>query len=198
MSGLVIEATARDVQGTTRAKLRTAQQIPAVIYGHGLEATSIAVPEKPFQGSAMVRKALVVVKLGNQTINAMVHDVQLDPLSRKVLHIDFIKVNLDEPIDIKVPLQLTGIEAVERRQGIVQQQTREVALHALPQQAPEFLTVDVSSLAVGHHLTMADLTLPQGVELRSDVHEVIVSVIAAKRTSTTDEPAAEGVSTEEA
>lgn len=187
MNGLVIEASERDVKGTTRATLRAQQLVPAVVYGHGMEPITIAVSEKLFQGTTAIGKTLAKMKVGGKTMDVMVHAVQRDPVSRTVLHVDFYKVNLSEPIDVKIPLHVAGIEAVERKRGIVQQQTREVTIHVLPQNAPEVLTVDVSDLDVGDHFTVGDLSLPKGAELRSEPSEVIVSVLAAKRATVTDE-----------
>ncbi len=187
MNGLVIEASPREVHGTTRAKLRRAQRVPAVVYGHGMESMPISVPDKLFSGASSLRKALVQLKLDGKTMDVMVHDVQRHPISRAVLHVDFYKVNLNEPIDVKIPVHLTGTETVERKGGIVQQQTREVVIHVLPQDAPEVLTVDVSTIEIGEHLSVGDITLPAGAELRSDPAEVIVSVLAAKRAAAEEE-----------
>lgn len=189
MNGFVIEASSRSARDMTRAKLRAKQQVPGVVYGHGMEPTPIAVPEKQFAHGGMLGKALVQLKLDGQTMDVMIHALQRHPISRAVLHVDFYKVDLNEPMDIKIPLHVTGIEAVEHKRGIVQQQTREVTIHVLPQSAPEVLNVDVSGLDIGEHLTVGDISLPEGSELKSDPAEVIVSVLAAKRAAADDEAA---------
>jgi large subunit ribosomal protein L25 len=195
-----VEAKVRETSGSTLTKLRNEGSIPAVVYGNGMKAMAIAVPEKAFVTDTGVHKGLVELTVDGNKLNAMVHDVQRHPVSKKVLHIDFYQVRLDQPIDTKVQLHVQGIEEVERRRGIVQQQLREVEVHALPHATPEYLTVDVTALEVGEHLSAGDIELPDGVTLRSDAAEVVASVLSAKRsteTETSEEETAEVVESAE-
>jgi len=182
-----LQARVRDTAGSTLTQLRREGYIPAVIYGEGIEPTNISVPEKAFTGEAALHKTLVELDVNGQKINAMVHVLQRHPVSKKILHIDFYKVRLDQPIDTKIPVHVHGTEAVEKRRGIVQQQLREVEVHALPNATPEYLTVDVSNLDAGQHITVSDMELPAGVTLKSEGTEVVVAVLASKRVAETPE-----------
>lgn len=193
MDQQVVQATTRDTHGSTLTKLRLQGEIPGVVYGNGQASTPISVPEKAFTGEGGVRRSFVELVVDGKKVNAMVHDIQRHPVSKKVLHIDFYEVRMDQPIDSKVSVNIQGIEAVERRRGIVQQQLREVEVHALPSATPEYLNVDVSGLDIGDHLSAVDISLPAGVTLRSEPSEVVVTVLAAKHTgdTTTEETAGE-------
>lgn len=186
----VLEARMRDTTGSTLSHLRREGYIPGVVYGEGVEATPIAVPEKAFTGDSALHKTLVELNINGEKLNAMIHELQRHPVSKKILHIDFYKVRLDQPIDTKIPVHIHGIEAVEKKRGIIQQQVREVEVHALPNATPEFLTVDVSSLDVGQHVYVSDIELPAGVSIKSEGNEVVAAVLAAKRGS--DAEAEEG------
>jgi large subunit ribosomal protein L25 len=191
MKAQVIEAIPRDMNGSTLTKLRATGEIPAIVYGIGSDPTPISVSEKAFQGFSALRKSLVELTVAGKKVNTIVQDVQRHPVTKKILHIDFLQVDLNQPIDTKVPLHVVGIEEVERRGGVVQQQTHEVELHALPQSMPEVLTVDVSDLEVGESVSVGTIKIPSGVEFRSDPNEVVASVIAGRRDATSAETEAE-------
>lgn len=191
MKAQVIEAIPRDTNGSTLTKLRASGEIPAIVYGLGLDPTPISVSEKAFQGFSALRKSLVELTVAGQKLNTIVQEVQRHPVTKKILHIDFLQVDLNQPTDTKVPVHVVGIEEVERRGGIVQQQTHEVELHALPRSMPEVLTVDVSDLEVGESVSVGTIKIPSGVEFRSDPNEVVASVIAGRGAATSAETEAE-------
>lgn len=197
MDHQVLEAEVRDTHGSTLTRLRKGGRVPAVVYGNGMPATAISVSEKAFVGESPLRSGLVELTLDGTKVNAMIHQIQRHPVSQDVLHIDFYQVNLNEPIDSKIPVYVHGVEEVERRHGIVQQQLREVEVHALPEKTPEYLSVDVSNLENGEHLSLGDIELPGDVTLRSDTAEVVVSVLVSKRTAETEEETEEAEETEE-
>ncbi|QQE79406.1 50S ribosomal protein L25 [Alicyclobacillus sp. SO9] len=197
MNHPVLEAEVRDTHGSTLARLRKGGRVPAVVYGNGMPATAISVLDKAFIGENPLRSGLVQLALDGKKVNAMIHQIQRHPVSLDILHIDFYQVNLNEPIDSKIPVHVHGVEEVERRRGIVQQQLREVEVHALPEKTPEYLSVDVSNLENGDHLSLGDIELPAGVELRSDAAEVVVSVLVSKRTAETEEDSSEAAEVEE-
>jgi large subunit ribosomal protein L25 len=102
--------------------------------------------------------------------------VQRDPVTGRLIHVDFAPVNMQERIEVTVPLHVVGESPGSEEGGVLQQVAYEVRIESLPGDIPQELTIDVSSLGMGENLTLADLTLPEGVTLISEPEEVAVTV----------------------
>ncbi|MCL6549048.1 MAG: 50S ribosomal protein L25 [Alicyclobacillus sp.] len=180
-------------QSSSLRALRRAGRIPAVLYGRGMEPIKLSVPEKELAGRGL-GKAFAKLTVDGRDYDVLVQEVQRHPVTGKLLHVDFHAVDQGQPVDIRLPVHVAGIEDVERRGLVVQQQTREVEVRALPKDTPEYLEVDIRHLDAGDHLSVADLPLPPGVMLRSDPDEVLVTVLAPRRGAdeAEDQAAAEG------
>ncbi|WP_018131775.1 50S ribosomal protein L25 [Effusibacillus pohliae] len=165
-----------------RNRIRREGGVPAVLYGRNVESTPISIDADSFKTiAAQNGRGLVELDIeGIGRHHAIIHHIDRDPLNRQVLHIDFHAVSLDEPVDVEVPVYLNGLEAVEKRGGVIQQQMREVLVRALPVDVPEYLVEDISHMDIGNNLRVKDLQVPAKCEIKSDPEEVIVSVIAAK------------------
>jgi large subunit ribosomal protein L25 len=196
MSELTIEVQERTATGTNNnRRLRSRGQIPAVIYGAGLGALPIHVERKRFVD--LLRKsggdnAVFLLKLGDgsQERHAMIRDVQLDPITREIMHLDFLRVVMTEKVRVTVAVELTGIaHGVKVEAGVLDFSHREVHVECLPGDIPARLELDVTELHLGHHLTAGDLKLPGGVTLLDEPERVLVSVMHAKTEAV---PVAEG------
>lgn len=183
MSELTIEVHERAVRGSGASrKLRAAGKIPAVVYGGGRESVAIEVDARVLQ--ELLRKsgsehAIFLLKLGDsgKSRHTMIRDLAIDPISRRILHVDFQRVNLKEKVRVSVPIELLGTPfGVKDEGGVLDFVTREVEIESLPGQIPPHLELDVSELHIGQHLEAGELTLPEGVELLDDVDRVLVSV----------------------
>jgi large subunit ribosomal protein L25 len=187
-----LEAQVRSLtQAGALRRLRESGWIPGIVYGHSHQPVSISVPESWFSHHHVRGNVFVKLNVGGEVIDAIVRDYQRDPLSKRIQHIDFFRVDVQSKIDGSVPVHLHGLSQVERRGGIVQQQLRELHIRALPTEVPEYVSVDVAGLHIGDQVKVKDVLLPPGVELRSDADEVIASVVAPKQTvnsTTADEP----------
>ncbi|MCL6445963.1 MAG: 50S ribosomal protein L25 [Alicyclobacillus sp.] len=180
-----VEMTAQlrtETSGAALRALRSAGFVPAVVYGSQMTPLAISVPAKWFDSAAASGKTLVSLRVNGQTMDVMVQDIQRDPVSRRVTHVDFYRVDMARMLDVRVPVHVNGSEEVERRGGIVQQQAREVEVTARPADAPQYISVDVSHLRPGDHITAGELVLPPQVTLKSDPAEVVVSILAPKQT----------------
>lgn len=181
-----LEAKPRPESGKGPAKrLRRAGQIPAVAYGKNLPATSLAVSPK------VLLKALTsehgrnsVIQLdvdGGESIMVMVRDYSYHPVTRELLHADFVQIKLDEPVDVEVPFETVGRAAGVVLGGTLQQVFRKLPVRCLPQQIPTKIQADVTSLGLNAHLKVADLALPEGVSVRLPAEQTIVSISAPER-----------------
>jgi large subunit ribosomal protein L25 len=103
-------------------------------------------------------------------------DVQRDPVSGRLIHVDFAPVNMQERIEVTVPLHVVGESPGAEEGGVLQQVAYELQIESLPGDIPQELTLDVSTLSMGENLTLADVALPEGVTLISDPEEVAATV----------------------
>jgi large subunit ribosomal protein L25 len=111
----------------------------------------------------------------------IVKDQHRDPVRGRVLHIDLLKVRLDEKIQSTVALELEGIEDAPgvREGGVLEQVTREVNVSALPTDIPDRIVVDVSGLGIAENMLLSAVTPPSGVELLDDLEETVVATVTA-------------------
>ncbi len=201
-NALQVEIREGKGKGVAR-KLRAAGRIPAVCYGKKDAAVPLSVDPK------VLRHLLEHSDAGMNTIISLdvagggdlqgrmvlLRDLQKDPVRGRFLHADFYTVDLEQKVEVSVPLQLTGKAAGVELGGILDQQLREIDLECLPLAIPRLVEVDVSPLMLGDSLHIRDISLPEGVTLRSDPDLSIVSVVAPSKA---EEEAPEAVEGEEA
>ncbi|MDY7101091.1 MAG: 50S ribosomal protein L25 [Actinomycetota bacterium] len=177
---VILEAeTGRTTGSRDASRLRKAGRIPAVVYGKGEPATLLSV-DWPDLRKALTTEAgtNAVLRLrygGNETL-AMVRELQRHPVRWDVLHVDFVSIDRNVEIEVEVPIVLTGeAEEVSRAGGLVDQSLYHLAIYALPGAIPNELEVDISGLEVGSTLTVADITLPDGVRTEVEDDEPVAS-----------------------
>ena len=128
----------------------------------------------------------------------MIRHMQLDPVSRQVIHIDFQRVQMDQKVRVTVPVELVGTAyGVKTEGGLLDFVTREVHIESLPGDIPKHLECDVSHLHIGQHVEAKDLKIPPGVTLLDEPDRVIVSLSHARlEAAPAAEEAAEGEAAE--
>ena len=174
-----LQAKERSERGKNAARrLRASGMVPAVLYGGDGDATALAVPDKivDYTLHHMGDNALYDIDLGSGGSTARIVDVQRDPVSGRLMHVDFAPVNMRERIEVTVPLHVVGEAPGTEEGGVLQQVAYEVHVESLPGDIPQELTIDVSSLGMGENLTLADVALPEGVTLISNPEEVAATV----------------------
>ena len=179
-----LEAREREGRGKNDARrLRAQGMVPAVLYGDGGGAgsTVLAVPAKvvDYTLQHVGDNALYDLKLGGQDdATVRVVDVQRNPVSGRLVHVDLAPVNMRERIVVTVPLTVAGADNSPgvTEGGVLDQVAYELEVESLPGDIPQGLTLDVSGLQIGDNLTLADVELPEGVELISDPEEVAATV----------------------
>lgn len=184
---LTIEVNRREATGkSANRRLRRDEMIPAVVYGGGKEPISIQLPRKTlidlFKAGGSDNR-IFLLKLGEtgQSRHAMIRDMQIDPITRKVEHVDFMRIDMSKRIRVRVHVTLEGVAyGVRSEGGLLDFVTREVEVECLPTAIPQELRVDVSEVRVGQHLEVKDLRLPEGVKVLDETDRVILSVAHAK------------------
>lgn len=160
--------------------IRKEGNIPAVVYGAGVENTSISVPAPEFKKVYKQAGETTTISLafdGTQ-VPVLIHDMQLDPIKGFAIHVDFLAVDLKKEITASVPVEFIGIsEAVKSGVGVLVKVLHEVEVSALPTDMPHTLEVDISKLAtLDDNVIAADIKLPKGVTLVTGAEEVIAAV----------------------
>lgn len=181
-------------------KLRREGKIPGVVYGREISPSPVAVEEKDLLALLRTHPNAVLelnTSAGNKQ-NVMITDVQRDGLTRKVLHIDFMKINMNEKIKTEVRIELTGDSTGVREGGILQTISHEIEVECLPTNIPDSIEVDISGLGVGENLLVKDISAPQGVEIKSDLDMVIVTILAPQKELSEEEAADAAVELKEA
>ncbi len=183
MSELVLEVHRRDAIGkNANRRLRAGGEVPAVVYGAGLDPAPIRVPERKvleILRSGSGSNAVFLLKLHgtDKKRHAMIRELQTDALTGEMIHIDFQRILMDQTVRVMVPVELEGeAEGVKTEGGLIDFVTREVEVECLPGVIPTHIVLDVTDLHVGQHVEAGDLELPEGVELHADPERVIISL----------------------
>ncbi|MGV3721266.1 MAG: 50S ribosomal protein L25 [Actinomycetota bacterium] len=151
-------------------RLRSAGQIPGVIFGHG-DPEPIKAPARAISEFLRHHAAGGMVDLvlgGAAPTPALLRHLDRDPITGRVTHLELQRVNLSETIKATVPLTFTGEETLIKNELVLQRQTSEIEVHARADALPDEIVIDVSEQEAGTSIRIADLKLPQGVEATAD------------------------------
>ncbi|MFN7966424.1 MAG: 50S ribosomal protein L25 [Acidobacteriota bacterium] len=164
-------------------RLRNAGQIPAVVYGGGVAPESILFDARPvlqLLSTEGGRNSLIHLKIGDRELRRMVmlKEVQVHPITGRLLHADFARVEMDRKIVVDVPVHIVGTAVgVKSEGGLLDLIHRTVRVKVLPAEIPSFIELDVTELHTGQHVEASELKLPTGVELVMSPHDTIVTVL---------------------
>lgn len=182
----------------TRASRRLRRQglIPAIIYGRGAEAVSVAVDRKELNAALSTeagRNVLINLEVegASEPALTLAREIQRDPIKGDLLHVDFIAISRHEAIEASVPVHLVGESPAVTIGLIIETHAVSVTVSCLPTETPPFLNVSVAGLAeVGDSLKAADIELPDGVVLVTDPEESIAVVVPPPVIAVEEEAAA--------
>ena len=180
MRALAIEK--REATGKGAAKrLRRAGKVPAIFYGGPAPVNVSVDPHDIYRlihghegGTQLLQ---VTFAGGGDTRMAIIRDMQFNPVSEDLIHVDLQEVAMDKPIQVAVPLRHVGEPVgVKDTHGILEMILREVQVSCLPGVIPEVITADVTRLAIHDVLTVGDLVVPEGVRLLTDAGQAVATV----------------------
>src|SRR5947199_6566453 len=172
-----LQVKERERRGSADARrLRREGFIPGVLYGSGKQPHAISIPERELRrvltGQGGLHAILDVVVEGKNTTHASIlKDYQQDPIRGHISHVDLHEVRLDRPIQAAVTVQLVGEPAGAKEGGVLSQVQREINVEALPMEIPEHVDLDVTGMAIGDTLRVADLGAIQGATFLDDPEE---------------------------
>ncbi|HEY2330724.1 MAG TPA: 50S ribosomal protein L25 [Acidimicrobiales bacterium] len=179
MPEITLTADTGRATGTSSSnRLRGEGRIPAVLYGQGVDATSVSVDRRELRAALHTdagHNALINLEVGGSRHLTIVKSLQRHPVRNDVVHVDFIVVDRNEAITVDVPITLVGeAHEVEIAQGTLDQVLYSLTLQAKPGSIPNEIVVDVSALTIGDSIRVGDLSLPAGVSTEIDPDEAVV------------------------
>jgi len=177
-----LTVTPREGAGKSVARrLRRSGKTPGILYGGPIPVNIAVDPREVFRiihGHEGSTQLLRVTFAGSKDSRMVIlRDLQLDPVSEDLVHVDLQEVNMDKPIQVTVALRHVGEPiGVRDTQGILEMVLREIQVSCLPANIPEDITADVSNLAIGDVLTVAELAVPDGVRVLTDKAQAVATV----------------------
>jgi len=187
---ITAEIRARAGKGASRS-IRKSNNVPAVIYGEKKAPIAIELNGRDFETllkTPALRTKLFNIKTPNGVEDAMLMDIQYHPISDKVIHADFKRINVKEPVNVVVPVEVINIETSKgiKLGGVLNFAVRKVALRGLVQNIPEKITIDLTNLNIGETVHGSDLVLPAGIELGLHQAELAFATIGGKMAEEAD------------
>jgi large subunit ribosomal protein L25 len=190
-----LQVSSRAVAGSRSARrLRRSGLVPGVVYGGDTAPLAFTVDARTLRNTLAHAHAVLEVALdGGRTQPVIVKDLQRHPVRGDIVHIDLLRVRMDQAITATVALELVGADAAPGvvQGGILTQEARELTIEALPGDIPDSITLDVSSLDINETVTVSAVTAPEGVRLADDSETVVATI-----TPPTVEPVEEEIETE--
>jgi large subunit ribosomal protein L25 len=189
---LVLKAQIRNVGGSKHAAaLREKGMVPAVVYGHKEEPVSIALNEHDFLATLLHGSRLFDIEINNKAEKLLIKEVQYDHLGIKVLHADFMRVDLTEKVEVAVPIEIKGTAKGAAEGGIVDQHLAQLEVECVVTNIPASIPVSIKELALGESIKAGDIALPEGVKLVTDPAAIVLACHLVAEAPTAEEAAAE-------
>jgi large subunit ribosomal protein L25 len=190
-----LEVSSRTPEGSRAARrLRRAGRVPGVLYGGQEEAVGFDVDARELRVALASSGAVLDLSIdGAQGTPVVLKESQRDPVRGNTIHVDLLRVRLDEAIHATVPLELTGTEDAPgvKEGGVLEQITRELNVEALPTAIPESIVHAIGEMQIGDTISLAAVVMPPGVTLLDDTEEAIVATLSPPRLQVEEEPEVE-------
>lgn len=165
-------------KGFARA-VRRSGLIPGIVYGHNQEPITIQFHEHGLRKIFQQGGENVLINMnvsGKLTETVMIKEIQRDPLSRRIIHADFMRVSLEEKVSTHVPIVLIGTAPGVREGGVLEFLLRELRIECQVGQIPEHIEVDISSLGIGDQIRVEDIKVPENMTVHDDPVTIVVTV----------------------
>ena len=176
--------TGRQTGSAASRRLRAADRIPGVLYGHGMEPVSLSVARRDLRlalSGPAGQNTILSLSIDGKTYNAIIKEMQRHPVRRNVSHIDFVQINLSEEITMQVPVNLVGTaKQVLSAGGLVDPAVDTIEVRTTPANVPNEIAIDVSDMTPDQVIRLSDIVLPSGVVATGDADMPVVTVILSR------------------
>lgn len=193
MEKVLIEAQKRDkIDKASRSALRKEGKVPAIFYSKHHDPLPVQVSERAIHPLVFTSKThLITLNVeGHEELECIIKDVQFDPTTEKIVHVDLLGLKKGEKIEIEVPVQLIGSPIGIKEGGVLQHTLHKVNIECLPTDIPEHIEIDVTNLKLGHAIHIADLKYDNITVLNNP--ESIVASVTHPKVEKEAAPAGEG------
>ena len=191
-----VKATTREMIGKTHRRLDETK-LAGVVYGTAHKSQAVEVERHEFE-QVLAHEGNIASKLidmnidGGKTVHVIVKAMQRDVMKGTVMHVDFWAVNMRQKVTTTVPVHFEGEAPGLKTGGVFMHNVQHINVEALPDELPEFLIADISTLEVGDNIHVRDLVVPAGVTVLDAEDEIVASVVPpAKEEEVVEEEAAE-------
>jgi large subunit ribosomal protein L25 len=176
-----------ELKSRSSKRLRATSYIPAVVYGLNKEPISIKVDEKEFKNLLKGKSIFSMIfdmqidgtkKISKETV--LIKEFQRDPITREFIHLDFLRIKMENEIETSVPIHIINEEiavGVKEGGGVLQHGLRELHISCLPKDIPEYIEYDIKNLDMGIAIRVSDVDVPGEIKILNDPEEVVVSII---------------------
>jgi large subunit ribosomal protein L25 len=187
MEEQVLETELGRATGTRSSRrLRTEGQIPGVVYGLGDDPVSVTVDFRDLRSALTTDaglNAIINLDVAGERQLSIVKEIQRHPVRQDVLHVDFLRVDPDEEVEVDVPITLIGeAREVTQADGIVDQTLFTLPVFAKPGSIPNEITIDISDLKVGDSVRVSDIVLPDGARPALELDEAVATGVITRST----------------
>jgi large subunit ribosomal protein L25 len=177
-----LDVTSRAAAGSRAARrLRRSGRVPGVLYGGGGEAVGFDADARELRLALAASGAVLDLSVdGEKPTPVVLKEAQRDPVRGQTVHVDLLRVRLDEAIHAVVPLELVGIDEAPgvKEGGVLEQITRELNVQALPTAIPEAIVHEIGEMQIGETIGLAAVVMPAGVTLLDDVEDAVVATLS--------------------
>ncbi len=195
MAEISLQAEPRNSGRHAVRELRLGEQVPAVIYGPGVETQAVAINARELQRAMKAAgTGLIALRVGSaEPVQVLAREVQHHPVKHHTLHVDFLAVAMNETLRLEVPVMLEGTAPIMSRSGIIMlHETDAVEIECLPRDIPQHLVANLGKLKDEHdQILVSDLVVPANVKVLTDQDHVLVSLTMSRTEAEAEAVAAE-------
>ena len=186
-----LSASTREAEGSRATRrLRRSGRVPGVVYGGGEGSLAFDVDARDLRLALAGGGAVIELTLeGGRAEAVVLKDEQRHPVNSATMHVDFLRVDLNKPIQATTVLELTATEDAPgvKEGGVLEQVTHELNIEALPAAIPDSISHDVSAMQINDTVMLSAVTVPEGVKLLDDLEETVVATLSPPRLQTEEE-----------
>lgn len=190
-NAIVLNERSSKQSGSQIRGLRNSGHIPATVYGKDIGSVSVMVEEKLFLATIKENPRAILMadipQKGKKPVT--IQHIQKDPITRKIMHIDFHQLNMNVTMDTKVTIHFSGEPIGVYEGGVMQVELYEVEVRCMPDDLLSAFEVDITKIGIGDHLLVSDLEFHKGIEVLTDPTAVVIKVSAAIEAELEDESA---------
>lgn len=170
-------------------QLRKSGKVPVNLYGHGQTPASLTAAQRELSDVLEVDTQFLEVTIDGKAETALIREVQYDTYGQEVLHVDLLRVDADEAVEVEISITLRGIPKGASEGGVLERFLTHARIKVAPRDVPDAFELNVAELGIHDSIQLKDLVLPPKAELADDPEKAICAVVAKREEP---EPAAEG------